>query len=89
MHQLTEAARKQSVDDPAQCKILNQIGSKVKAVLTLGTRSQKPSRKELICGLMAVVMRCRATRLTYSRLFSSVTLQQCTSTVSLAAVTDN
>lgn len=44
----------------------------------MGTRSQKPSRKELIWGLMAVVMRCRATRFTYSLLFSSVTLHQYT-----------
>lgn len=68
--------------DPAQGKLrlalqsgAKSSGSTEQAVPTLGTRSQKPSRKELIWGLMAVVMRWRATRLTYSRLFSSVTLQ--------------
>lgn len=38
-----------------------------------GTISQKPLRKASICGRMAVVMRCRATALTYSPLLSLVT----------------
>ena len=43
------------------------------ALLTLGTISQKPLRKDCVCARMAVVMRCSATKSTYSRLFSLVT----------------
>eukprot|EP00884_Botryococcus_braunii_P008487 jgi/Botrbrau1/1763/Bobra.0217s0018.1 len=49
--------------------------------------SQKPCKKAWIWLLMAVVMRWRASRSTYSRLFSSVTLMLCpadfNSTISL------
>ena len=45
-------------------------------VHTLGTISQKPLRKAWICARMAVVMRCSATRSTYSRLFSFVTCRR-------------
>ena len=43
---------------------------------TLGTMSQKPLRKAWIWARMAVVMRCSATRSTYSRLLPSVTCAQ-------------
>ena len=53
--------------------VLGSTGVACACARTLGTMSQKPLRKAWICCRMAVVMRCSATRSTYSRLFASVT----------------